>query len=74
MLIKRIKKSFDFKSIQKDLRQLWVNFITAGVGGLFVAHITELTFGIFTASACVIIAGAACIVSGVYRRKANESK
>ncbi len=38
MLLERIKKHIDFSALKEESRKIGVNFITAGVVGVFIYH------------------------------------
>jgi hypothetical protein len=39
MLIERIEKQIDLKSLKEDFRKLGINFFTAGIIGVFLNHL-----------------------------------
>jgi len=58
----------DLSLAKEDLRKLGVNFITAGVVGLFITHIADLTNVFIKGAMWAIIIGMIAILLGLYRR------
>ncbi len=74
MLIRRIDKLFQLEDLREDIRKLGVNFITGGVGALFVARSTGLTIWIVVAAICVILIGIGLTLGSSFRGFTNELK
>ena len=41
MLLERLERSIDLKALKEDFRKIGINFITAGVVGVFINHYVE---------------------------------
>ena len=44
MLLGRLERSIDLKALKKDFRKIGINFITAGVVGVFINHYVGIDF------------------------------
>jgi hypothetical protein len=66
MLLKRIESFFDLKSFKEDLRKLGINFITAGIVGVFINHYAGSKLStMFWASLWVTCAGSIFLIIGL---------
>jgi hypothetical protein len=58
MLLERIEKWVDFKSLKEDFRKIGINFITAGIVGVFINHYAGSKLSaMFWVSFCVTCSG-----------------
>lgn len=69
MLLERIEKRINLEALKEDFRKIGVNFITAGVVGVFINHYVGSTFSsMFWASLSVTSIGIMALYVGVLRR------
>lgn len=70
MLIQRIKNNIDVVGLKEDLRKMGINFITAGIAGVFINHLvgSELRNMLY-ASLLVTTFGVIAMYAGLRRRK-----
>lgn len=73
MLLKRIEKHISLKALQEDFRKLGINFVTAGIIGVFVNHYvgTKLATMFWTAF-WVTSAGLSFLTFGLFRCGGNK--
>lgn len=70
MLLERFERSIDLKALKEDFRKIGVNFITAGVVGVFINHYVGLDFWTMSlTSASLTIIGAIAIYIGLRKNK-----
>lgn len=66
MLLKRIKKHLDFSALKEELKKLGVNFITAGVVGVFIYHYVGTNLAsMLWASGLITVLGFTCLCLGI---------
>lgn len=69
MLLERLESSIDLKALKEDFRKIGVNFITAGVVGVFINHYVGLNFStMFWASLSITALGMLSLTLGLLRR------
>jgi len=73
MLIKCIRAFLDVKTLREDLRRLGVNFITAGLVGIFINHFVGTTLSImFISSVFISFFGIMLMVLGLLKGKSSH--
>lgn len=69
-MLKQLEKYFDLLAFKEESRRLGVNFITAGVVGVFVNHFAGTSFSImFWTSLWICFIGTLCLLLGLKKRK-----
>jgi hypothetical protein len=69
MELERIEKHINLTSLREEIRKVGVNFITAGVVGVFIDHFVGTKFSsMFWASLWITFMGSICLFLGVVRR------
>lgn len=72
MLIERIEKLINLEALQEDFRKIGVNFITAGIVGVFINHYVGTTLSImFWSSAWVTCTGVFFSILGLLKYEVN---
>lgn len=67
---KYIKRHIDFFALKDEVKKIGVNFITAGVVGVFINHIVGSTFSaMFWTCGWVTFCGLVCLFLGASRRE-----
>lgn len=70
MLIQHIKHIFDTEHLKEDLRKLGINFITAGIVGIFVNHLVGSVFStMFWGSVIITPIGILSLFLGLFKRR-----
>lgn len=70
MLTEKIDQLIEFNILKEDLRKLGINFITAGIVGVFVNHFVGPSFhGMLETSALITTIGGALLFLGLKRGK-----
>ena len=70
MLLEQLERSIDLKALKEDFRKIGVNFITAGVVGVFINHYVGLDFWTMSlTSASLTIIGAIALYIGLRKNK-----
>lgn len=44
MLLEQLERSIDLKALKEDFRKIGINFITAGIVGVFINHYVGIDF------------------------------
>ncbi|MDQ8040095.1 MAG: hypothetical protein REH83_06785 [Rickettsiella sp.] len=69
MLLERLERSIDLKALKQDFRKIGINFITAGVIGVFINHYVGLDFStMFWASLSITALGMLSLTIGLLRK------
>jgi len=69
MLLEHLERSVDLKALKKDFRKIGVNFITAGIVGIFINHYVGIDFSkMFWASLSITTLGMFSLTLGLLRR------
>jgi hypothetical protein len=70
VMLKKLLRHIDFKSLQEDFRKIGVNFITTGIIGIFVNHFvgTKLSTMLYT-FVLITISGTILLLMGLYKGK-----
>ncbi|OIZ96314.1 hypothetical protein A1D18_00415 [Candidatus Rickettsiella isopodorum] len=70
MLLEKIEKSINLKALKEDFRKIGVNFITAGVVGVFINHYVGIDFWTMSlTSASLTTIGAISLYLGLRKNK-----
>jgi hypothetical protein len=70
MLEKILQRYCDFHFLKEDFRKLGINFITAGIVGIFVNHMVGTKISVMLwASLWITITGMILLAIGLYKRK-----
>ena len=70
MSLERLERSIDLKALKEDFRKIGINFITAGVVGVFVNHYVGLDFWTMSlTSASLTIIGTIALYMGLRKNK-----
>ena len=68
-MLRRIMRHVDFHALQEDVRKVGVNFITAGIVGVFINHyVGNKSYIMFVSSSWVTAFGLVVLFAGLYRR------
>lgn len=65
-----LKDSINYEALKEDFRQLGINLITAGIGGLFITDFIGATLTSIISASWVILVGVVLSLYGV--RKQND--
>ena len=72
-MLKRIEKHVSFPALKDELRKIGVNFITAGIVGVFVYHYAGTNpLNMFWASVVITIAGSVTLYFGIRKKGAKQ--
>lgn len=70
MLLERLERSIDLKDLKEDFRKIEINFITAGVVGVFVNHYVGTNFWTMSlTSVSLTMIGAITLYLGLRKKK-----
>ncbi|MES2997827.1 MAG: hypothetical protein V4700_00680 [Pseudomonadota bacterium] len=68
-MLEWIEKALDLKALKEDFRKIGVNFITAGIVGVFINHYTGNNYAaIFLTSIALTSIGVVSLYLGLLRR------
>jgi hypothetical protein len=68
-MLERLERHVELRQLKEELRKLGVNFITAGVVGVFINHFVGSTLSLmFWASLWITAGGLVCLTTGLFRR------
>lgn len=63
----KLTKYFKFEILKEELRKIGVNFITAGIVGVFINHFVGATFStMFWASFSIVTMGVIFLAVGIF--------
>jgi len=66
-----IERYIHFPALKEELKKIGVNFITAGIVGIFIQHYAGTNLlNMFSASVCITIVGTLALYGGI--RKQGE--
>lgn len=69
MLRNILDKYFDLRSLKEELKKVGVNFLTAGIVGVFINHIAGSVHSLmFSACWWISAMGFICLLLGLFRR------
>lgn len=72
-LLRWLKRSFDFTLVQSEFRKLGINFITAGLVGIFFTNPANLKFPLSFGALMIILIGICALLCGLFKgRVRNE--
>jgi hypothetical protein len=70
MLLARLERAINLKALKEDFRKIGINFVTAGVVGVFVNHYVGLDFWTMSfTSALLTMIGAVSLYLGLRNNK-----
>lgn len=70
MLLERIERSIDLKALKEDFRKIGINFVTAGIVGVFINHYVGIDFWTMSlTSASLTVAGTISLYLGLRKNK-----